>query len=455
MPKLRKYQTEDVNFLVRRNSAACFNEQRTGKTPIALTVVQLRECPKTLIVCPKSAIPQWLDEWNRWLPGVPCIIAAGTPKQKKEIICQWTRGLIVSYDSLKIVTKNNKSYGLAHDVLHEHPEFVIIDEAHRIRGRTTATAKAVKLFANAKYKLALTGTPAPGKPSDVIPLIQWLFPKAFPSYWKTVEYFFKITKNFANGNAYLEITEYLPGKDIEMINLLKEFSTQRKRKEVMDWISKDSIHIKVKLPLTKEQTRYIKELVHHFETEHVITQGILDRLIRYRQICLHPKILNLKGESPKLNWIKDYLDDYPDQSVIIFSKFTSFLNIAAAELEKYNIRLIIGKTPIKERKQIVKEFQSGRVKILLLNIDAGKEALTLDRAEVCIFTDKFPPVGDIQQAEARFVSSTKDKADKPHTIYELIMSDSYDEDIYELIRKNASLTDIINDYKKHLEKGGE
>ena len=113
--------------------------------------------------------------------------------------------------------------------------------------------------------------------------------------------------------------------------------------------------------------------------------------------------------------------------------------------------MIVGETPPKQRALFIKAFQTGIINLLIIQIDAGKEALTLDRAEAIIFTDKFPPVGDIEQAEDRFVATTEDKANKAHVIYELIMKGTYDEQIYELLEARASAVDAINNFKKYME----
>ena len=219
----------------------------------------------------------------------------------------------------------------------------------------------------------------------------------------------------------------------------------------MPWLPEKEYQ-KILLPATKEQQKYLTELQNYFETEDVVTQGILDRLIRYRQICLHPALLNLKGKSPKLDWIKDYLTDYPERPTIVFSKFTSFIHILDEDLNKSNIKhaIIVGATSAEDRYKAVNDFQTGKNNFLILNIDAGKENLTLDRAEACIFTDKFPPVGDLEQAEARFVATTKDRADKLHIIYELIIQGTYDEQLYELIEKRAAAVDAINNFKSYM-----
>ena len=90
--------------------------------------------------------------------------------------------------------------------------------------------------------------------------------------------------------------------------------------------------------------------------------------------------------------------------------------------------------------------------MLLINIDAGKEALTLDSAEAIIFTDKYPPYGDIAQAEDRFIATDKSKAEKEHTIYELILKGTYDEELYKLVDIRATSTDVINNYKQYLRR---
>ena len=124
-------------------------------------------------------------------------------------------------------------------------------------------------------------------------------------------------------------------------------------------------------------------------------------------------------------------------------------------MKKEKIGVIIGDTSPLKRNKVKKKFQEGELKILLINIDAGKEALTLDTAEVIIFTDKYPPISDIQQAEDRFVATTKEKANKPHTIYELVIKNTYDEQLIKLLNQRASETDVLNDYNKYLKQRKE
>ena len=445
--ELRPYQEEDCASIMQYKAFACFNEQRTGKTPTALQALVRRNVTKILVVCPKSAVYQWVEEATKWT-GLPAIACIGTKQKRDDTILNWEYGvLIISYGSLK---QTKSAAGAVNMLLKNKPQGIILDEAHRIKDRKSANAKAAFALSCIEYKIAVTGTPAPNKPDEVWSILHFLYPNQFKSYWNFVENYLTTHKmRNSSGRQFIEITGIKPDRVQDFVKMLNKCATQRKRKDVMPWLPAKE-HQRVLLPPTKEQTRYLTELKKYFETEHVVTETTLDRLIRYRQICLDPGILDLKSKSPKTEWVLDYLNDYPEKPTIIFSKFTTYIDRLKEQIScPYGV--IVGETPPKQRALFIKAFQTGIINLLIIQIDAGKEALTLDRAEAIIFTDKFPPVGDIEQAEDRFVATTEDKANKAHVIYELIMKGTYDEQIYELLEARASAVDAINNFKKYME----
>ena len=444
---LRPYQKEDAQFLSTLQTGACFNEQRTGKTPTILEVYRLQKHTKAVIVCPKSAIPQWTTEFTRWT-GKPCVAIKGTKKQKDKALAEWTHGLVIGYATLK---QTAKSEGYLKQILDKNPDMVILDEAHCIKNPKSANAKAAFSLIKVPYRFVLTATPAHGKPQEIWSLLHFIKPKVYTSYWKFINEYFVVKQVYMGPKTFKEIQNFKIGKDIQLLNELKLFSTQRKRKEVMPWLPEKDYQ-KIYLEPTPKQTQCLNELENFYETENVITQGTLDRLIRYRQLCLDPRLLDIHCRSPKVDWLLDFLDDNPEKSVIIFSKFTSFLKKLKEDLQNKAVGCIIGSTSLTQRAELIKTFQNKNLQILLINIDAGKEALTLDSADTIIFTDKYPPYGDIAQAEDRFIATTKNKADKEHTIYELILKGTYDEALYDLVNIRATSTDVINNYKIYLKR---
>ena len=456
--KLRPYQLEDMEKLKTKKAMGCFNEQRTGKTPTALVTLDSEGHKKILIVTVSSAIFQWQEEFIRWT-GRPCVVVHGTKPQRQKQIASWTDGLVISYDALKAIPsrikdkftleETNGREGHIEEILKKNPSAVIIDEAHKIKNPKSAVAKSIFQLSKIERKLALTGTPAPNKPWEIYSILHFLYPKIFANYWPFINEYFNTSRRMAGGHSFIDIIGFKPGKQFKLQTQLSFISTNRKRKDVMAWLPQKDYE-QVKLEPTKEQLKYLKELDKYFETENVIVQGVLDRLTRERQICLHPGLLELKGKSPKLEWIKQYIKDYPEKPIIIFSKFTSFLKILEKELPEECFYSIIGSTGVKQREEYKNAFQNGERNVLLIQIDVGKEALTLDRAEAIIFCDKYPPAADIAQAEDRFIATTQSKADKPHTIIELMLKGTYDEHLYKLVAQRKSDTDVINDYKKYI-----
>lgn len=447
---LRPYQIDDIKKLFNHKQCGCFNEQRTGKTPIAIFTIEARQLDKVLIVCPASMLYPWRDAYKFWT-GKDALVCVGPPKKRIQIVESWEHGpLIISYGCLKETIRTG---GMLEDILNKRPDACIADEAHHFKCHTTATAKAMyKLSVTCHHRLALTGTPATNKPSDIFGILHWLYPKEFRSYWDFIHENFRTYKQYTGPNkSHLEIGDWLPTRKQAMAVYLNNFSTQRKRAEVMPWLPPKD-YLKVRLPATPLQQKYLSELKEYFETEELVTQSVLDRMIRERQICLSPQIVGLKGSSPKIDWVLDYLTDYPDKKVLIFSKFKSGIHLVHKALSEKRIagQVITGEVSSKDRADIVNAFQRGDYRYLVLQIDACKEGLTLDNADVEIFLDAYPPAADVQQAEDRFIATTEDKKDKSHQIIQLMIEGTYDEECYKLVERRASSIDCINSYIEYI-----
>ncbi len=446
---LRPYQKEDLEIFLNRKSSANLSEPRTGKTPTAIRLFKAKGLKKILIIAPAAALYQWKDEFKKWFKENAEVLTSSITMQKRlELIDKWGAdhtALIISYDSLKLVTRNGKQTGLLTHIINKKDiDGIIVDEVHRIRNHKSLQAKAVFKLSFIPNKHVLTGTPAHGRLWDVYSMLHFLYPMVFSSYWRFIDYYFNSEDVYHGFNEkHREITS-LKNQN-ELPEFLHRIAVQHKRKDIMKWLP-DKDYQEIKLPLTKEQKKYIEELEEDFETGDVIVPNVLTQLIRVRQICNAPELLNLKGKSPKLQWIKEWIEDNPDTPTLFFSNFTQFIELTPIENQ------ITGRTPSKTRERIRKDFQEGKINQLIINIQAGKEALTLDRAQVAVFLDIYPPYGDIDQAENRFTATTEKLKDKPHTIIQLMMADSYDEKLFELVHARASETDIINSYKAHIER---
>lgn len=167
-----------------------------------------------------------------------------------------------------------------------------------------------------------------------------MYPNDFRGFWKFIEEYFIIEDQQVYQRGQLRqfktYEKFKPGKEKELQQLLDEISTQRKRKEVMEWLP-DKYYEQIKLECTPAQTKYLEELNNSYRTEHITTTGTLDRLVRYRQICLDPELIGLKSKSPKTEWIKQYIKD---KSLIIMKgqvnmDTTNIINESFDTTQKY------------------------------------------------------------------------------------------------------------------------
>ena len=218
----------------------------------------------------------------------------------------------------------------------------------------------------------------------------------------------------------------------------------------MEWLPDEEAPTEVILPATKQQLDAIDHLMTYFEYKDIVTKTVLDNLIRVRQICAAPEILGIKGKSPKLEWLLQYLKDYPEKQVLVFSNSKKFLKYIDPNI-KAKHAIIHGEVPPLYRGEIVRKFQRGEVKVLLCQTQACKEGLTLDAADVSIFMDVYPPSADYLQAKDRMIATTPDRV-KPKELIHVMLQDTYDVQCYKLVGRNVDETAIINDYKQHIEQ---
>lgn len=450
MPQLRDYQLEDVTYLLTKDAMGLFNEQRTGKTPTALTVMQARDIEHLLIVCPATLLYNWYNECKRWL-GISNICVIESAKKFRENPVHGAAVYLINYENLR---ETKKQESLVDVLLKEKITGLIVDEAHRCKSRKSSNFQAIeRLSYRVQYRLYLTGTPAHNKPWEVWAILHFIDPHYYRSYWKFIDKFFQ-TKSIPTAGRFVNVpTVFKPGMDTVLQSELDLVACNRKRKDIMKWLPNEQEPVTIKLPLTKQQDKYITELEEVFETEHIETQGVLDRIIRIRQICTDPGILQLRGKSPKTEWIKKYLKDYPEHQIILFSNSRLYLcRLQEILLEKgYTVERITGDVSLKDRMTAVQNFQNSETQVLCIQTQAGKEGLTLDNADVAIFVDTFPPAADYQQARDRIVATTPEKV-KPKEIIHLMMEGTYDEALYETVANNIEFTDIVNDYKNYIKR---
>ena len=455
--RLRPYQNADVNFLLHLNKGkGVFNQQRLGKTPTTLVTMRLKNQNNNLIIVPKSTIYQWKKEFLKWHGGSLIEIKDSWNKSKRAKAYKENKGtLIINYEKARIDFEELRKHLAPFDA-------IVLDEAHVLRNYTglsenaksPRTVKAIiKLRKESTDAYALSGTPTPNKESNIIGILAFLYPDLFEYYWNTVDYYFKKSLETAYGNKDFFVVDGFINdyKKQEMLEFLETFSIQRKRKDVIKWLPKVDYEI-IRLDPDPEQLKHHVTLAEYFETEHVVCENPLTTMIALRQITHYPKILKLEAPSPKFEWIKEHLTDYPEKAVVIVSAFSSILIELQKYLDKVDTRLMYGQTNAATRQQYIEDFQTSKYNVLLANIQVAKEGITLSRAEEIIFLDPSLTYTDNLQMSDRFLPTTPEEAinKEGQKIIHLVVRKTIDVYIQRALKLKKQKTDIINNYLKYL-----
>jgi SNF2 family DNA or RNA helicase len=118
--------------------------------------------------------------------------------------------------------------------------------------------------------------------------------------------------------------------------------------------------------------------------------------------------------------------------------------------KKLKIGLITGKISHPQRMEFINDFQKGKIKVLLCNIQSAGMGLNLSQADIAIFADRSYSPADNEQAEARFLPTEANENPKTRLIIDLICRGTIDEKITNLLKRKKDITKIITSYPDYL-----
>ncbi len=185
---------------------------------------------------------------------------------------------------------------------------------------------------------------------------------------------------------------------------------------------------------------------------------MLDALLKLRQVCCHAPLTKLAAaraitRGSKLTLLLDLLEQLAAEGrrTLVFSQFTSMLEVIGKELHAREIRwsTITGRTT--DRQRVVDEFQQGNVAVMLVSLKAGGTGLNLTAADTVIHYDPWWNPAVEAQASDR---AHRIGQDKPVTVYRLICEGTVEERMVALQERKAALGRGIQESAQRRTVGG-
>lgn len=372
---LRDYQVRGFRFMsVLANyglGGILADDMGLGKTLQSIAFIVSRREQRTLIVAPASLIYNWAEEFQKFAPHIAVEVIAGEKAQREAIIKHdqtasvWT----TTYHTLRLDI--DLYQGIQLDTL-------ILDEAQAIKNTSSQTSQALrKLSANCSF--ALTGTPVENKLEDMWSIFHIVFPPLLGSR-----------------RRFLNMSPEKIGKRVA------PFILRRLKRDVLHELP-DRIDSTMHTDLHSEQKRLYQAYLTKLQTDTTsdLQEGsfqahrmkILAGITRLRQICCHPALFidDYEGGSSKLEQLLELVQEACDsgKSILVFSQFTSMLQIIANTLDQQGIKYFYldGSTPSKERLTLCHRFNEGERSVFLISLKAGGTGLNLTGADTVILYD--------------------------------------------------------------------
>jgi SNF2 family DNA or RNA helicase len=382
---LYPYQVDGVKFSVFKKGVIIADEMGLGKTLQAITTAILKkdifDFKRTLVICPASVKSQWRDEVLKFSDEAAAVIE-GMPADRNALYRDDPAFFhIINYETVlrDLAAINRANY-----------DFVILDEAQKIKNYETKTANAVKAI-HKKHAMVITGTPIENKLLDLYSIMQFVDSKLLSPQWELSYQHCIFDSNHKN-----KIHGYYNLKQLK--SRLKPVLLRRKKQEVFKQLP-SVIQKNIYVALSDEQAYMHANfgkgiatiLGKKFKTPYD-WQRLMLLLNSMRMVCDSTYLIDKEtSDSPKLIELKDILIERLEiketkRKVIIFSEWVTMLHIIGDMLKKEGITytMLTGKVPVKKRADLIKEFEQNPECSVFLSSESGGAGLNLQVADTVI-----------------------------------------------------------------------
>ncbi|KAL8999532.1 MAG: hypothetical protein Q9169_001620 [Polycauliona sp. 2 TL-2023] len=454
--EMRDYQVAGLNWLVSLHengiSGILADEMGLGKTLQTIAFLgYLRHVRNItgphLIVVPKSTLDNWNREFTKWTPEVNILILQGVKDERHQLINDRLIDekfdvCVTSYEMILREKTHLKKFAW---------EYIIIDEAHRIKNEESALAQIIRIF-NSRNRLLITGTPLQNNLHELWALLNFLLPDVFGDSEAFDSW-------FSNQDADQDTVVQQLHRVLRPFLLRRVKSDVEKsllpKKEVNLYIGMSDMQVKWYKKILEKDIDAVNGAAGKRESK----TRLLNIVMQLRKCCNHPYLFEGAEPGPpyttdehlvynagKMVMLDKILTRMKKQGsrVLIFSQMSRVLDIledyCVFREHKYN--RIDGSTAHEDRIAAIDEYNSpGSEKfVFLLTTRAGGLGINLTSADIVILFDSdWNPQADLQAMDrAHRIGQTKQVV-----VFRFVTEQAIEEKVLERAAQKLRLDQLV------------
>jgi non-specific serine/threonine protein kinase len=440
--ELRPYQKfgyDWLHFLREYGFGGCLaDDMGVGKTIQALALIEslYEEQPDakaSLVVMPRSLLFNWQREAAKFTPELSVYVQADQGRATD----------VGEFDKYDLVLTTYGTMLRDIELLRQYQfRYLILDESQAIKNPLAETSKAARLL-RGDHRLVLTGTPIENSTLELWSQFAFLNPGLLGN----LEYF--------RGEFVNPIERQRNGETAQFLRkMVYPFILRRTKDQVAADLPPRTEEIltsemePAQRKLYDKQRDYYRALLLGLIDNDGMDDArmkILEGLLRLRQICNHPRLVDpkFKGESGKFELLAETLETLQAEGhrALVFSQFVQMLSIVREALDARGVPYCYLDGQTRDRQGAVDRFQNDpSVPFFLISLKAGGVGLNLTAADYVIHIDPWWNPAVEMQATDR---THRIGQDKPVFVYKLIARDSVEEKILQLQEHKRELVEQV------------
>ncbi|XP_062607988.1 chromodomain-helicase-DNA-binding protein 1-like isoform X1 [Saccostrea cucullata] len=445
---LRQYQLSGVNWLInctkKGHGAILGDEMGLGKTCQTIAFLSYLKKPnqQSVVVCPRSVLENWAEEFKRFSPTMKIQMYIGDKDKRSELATKIKHDLKKGRQPFDVLLTTYELCLKDDAFLSSVPWCVIVvDEAHRLKNSESLLYQTLSDW-NIDYRVLLTGTPVQNNLDELYSLLSFAAPRMFRLSGR--EKFVNKYKDVAKNKGTSELHE-----------VLKPYLLRRTKEAVLKDLPRKS-EIVMYHGISKVQKKLYKAILTKDTSVFTDTNRpgggsprLMNILMQLRKCVNHPylfdgvepepfelgeHLVEASGKLVLIDRLLKYLQT-TGHKVLLFSQMTHMLDIIQDYLgyREYSYERLDGSVRGEERFLAVQNFNKNtETFVFLLSTKAGGQGLNLVAADTVIFVDSdFNPQNDLQAAaRAHRIGQTRPvkiiRLVGRHTVEEIILKRAED-----------------------------